>query len=366
MLFWVILFFLLMAMAAGGVVYLFTRFHRFSFIEKLAERHKLLSWLICLIPLGGLACLCLINYYTFIVVILHLLIFWMIADIAAAVVRRAAKKKRRRNTEGVLAIVFTAVYLAFGWYNAHNVRRTEYDLHTDKPLPNGSLKIAAIADAHIGITLDGDGFAREMERISAEEPDILLIAGDFVDDDTCRSDMLRACEALGKAYTRYGVYFIEGNHDKGYMEGHRNFTLEEMYAELKRNGVTVLSDEIAQAAEGVAVVGRRDKYNEDRKAMSGLAEDMDHSCYNIVLDHQPNDYAAEAESGADLVYSGHTHGGHIWPSGYIGLLLKANDKVYGQETRGDTQFIVTSGISGWAIPFKTGTYSEYNIINVSN
>ena len=83
-----------------------------------------------------------------------------------------------------------------------------------------------------------------------------------------------------------------------------------------------------------------------------------------MLDHQPNDYDAEAQSGADLVLSGHTHGGHMWPAGLIGLAMGSNDRVYGTETRGETTFVVTSGISGWAIPFKTGTHSEIVVIDV--
>ena len=50
----------------------------------------------------------------------------------------------------------------------------------------------------------------------------------------------------------------------------------------------------------------------------------------------------------------------------IGRLLGANDRTYGIETRGDTTFIVTSGISDWAIDFKTGTKSEYVIIEVES
>ncbi len=364
--FWLILFVLLLIMAVGGTVYLFTRFHRFSFMEKFGEKHKLLSWLACLIPLGGLACFGFINFYTVIVVVLHLIIFWLIADIIAAIVRKAAKKQRRRNIEGAAAILFTAVYLALGWHNAHDVRRTAYELHTDKPLAGGSLRIAAIADPHLGITLNGDDFAREMERIQAEKPDILVIAGDYVDDDSCREDMVRSCEALGKLDTKYGVYFIFGNHDKGYFEGYRDFTADDLREELKKNNVTILEDESVEIAEGLTLIGRQDKSDESRMEMSDLAKDMDAQSFNFILDHQPNDYANEAESGADLVFSGHTHGGHIWPAGQIGLLLGANDRVYGTEKRGNTEFIVTSGISGWAIPFKTGTFSEYVIIDVKN
>ena len=86
--------------------------------------------------------------------------------------------------------------------------------------------------------------------------------------------------------------------------------------------------------------------------------------YMIVLDHQPNDYAAESAAGVDLVLSGHTHGGQLIPISYVGEWLGANDRTYGREKRGTTEFIVTSGISDWAIGFKTGTKSEYVVLNL--
>ena len=54
----------------------------------------------------------------------------------------------------------------------------------------------------------------------------------------------------------------------------------------------------------------------------------------------------------------------MFPAGYVGLIMKSNDKLYGLERRGSTDFIVTSGISGWAIPFKSGTHSEYVIVDI--
>ncbi|MBR5683882.1 MAG: metallophosphoesterase [Ruminococcus sp.] len=361
---WILLFAILLLMSVGGTVYLITRFHRFSFIEKLGGKHRLLSWLASILPLGGIACLGFINFYSVIVVILHLIIFWLIADLFAFIVRKAAKKERRRNTEGVCVLLFTAVYLCIGWYNAHNIIVTPYSVTTDKTIDGGSIKVAGFADSHIGITLDGDGMARQIERIQAEDPDIVVIAGDFADDDSKRSDMVKACEALGKLHTTYGVYFVSGNHDKGYMPDSRDFTIEELYSELEKNNVTVLEDEAVMVTDNFAIIGRKDKHDESRKAVSELTKDIPSSVYTLVLDHQPNDYNNEAAANVDLVYSGHTHGGHIWPSGYVGLWIGANDFVYGHTKRSNTDFIVTSGISGWAIPFKTGTVSEYNIINI--
>ena len=99
--------------------------------------------------------------------------------------------------------------------------------------------------------------------------------------------------------------------------------------------------------------------------MSELVKDLDKSKYMLVLDHQPTDYDAQMEAEVDLVLSGHTHGGHIFPAGLIGEGLGINCMTYGFRQEGKTAFEVSSGISGWAIPFKTGgAISEYVILDI--
>ena len=72
----------------------------------------------------------------------------------------------------------------------------------------------------------------------------------------------------------------------------------------------------------------------------------------------------EAETGVDLVVSGHTHGGQLFPVNRAGEWIGANDRTYGTEKRDKTTFVVTSGISAWAIWFKTGTKSEFVVIDI--
>ena len=112
------------------------------------------------------------------------------------------------------------------------------------------------------------------------------------------------------------------------------------------------------------IIGRKDKSESGRLSASELTKDLDPGKYKIMLDHQPNDYEGEADSGVDLVLSGHTHGGQMLPVNRAGEWIKANDRTYGYEKRKDTEFIVSSGISSWAIKFKTGTKSEYVVINI--
>ena len=360
---WIAIFTVVGALAIAGIFFLITRFHRFRCLERLAERHKLLSWVLAAVPVAALLCTYFINLFTMFVVVIHCMFIWIVCDFIAWIIRKCRKTERTRNYAGGAALLLTAAVLGAGWFFAHHIFAKPYTFRTEKDLGGKPLRIVAIADSHLGITLDGEKFDALTQRIQAENPDAVVICGDFVDDDSTKADMLAACKSLGGLQTTYGVYYIYGNHDVGYFR-YRDFTAEDLRNALTDNGVVMLADESVLLDDRFYLTGRLDRTFEDRKSAQELTESLDPDKYTVMLDHQPNDYAAEAESGADLVISGHTHGGHIFPAGQIGLAIGANDRIYGTETRGDTTFLVTSGVSGWAIPFKTGTISEYCVIDI--
>ena len=359
---WLILFSIALLLALAGLGYLLVCFHRFSFLVKLGASRPLLSWLCALLCVAALGLFARVNVPTLIVVLLHLAAAFMLCGALALLYEKLTGRAVPYDLRGLCALLLTAVYLTAGWFNAHRVSETDYALRTHKAVE--PLRLALIADSHLGVTLDGEGFARELERIQAADPDLVVIAGDFVDDDSVRADLLRACEALGAFETRCGVYYVYGNHDRGYFDS-RDFSASQLRRALEGAGVTILEDACVPIGEGYTLIGRRDRSDQGRMDMEELTAGLDAERYWIVLDHQPNDYAAEAASGADLVLSGHTHGGHMFPAGQLGLLMHANDFNYGLTARGETSFIVTSGISGWAIPFKTGTRSEFVVIDIA-
>ena len=357
----------MLLVSGGGAVYLVRGVHRFSFLKKLGEKHRLLSWIAAVLLLSLTGLFALINTWSVIVVLIHLFIFWLCADIIAAVYRKVSGRDRVRNYAGAAAIAFTAVYLGIGWYLAHSIVIRNYTFSSPK-LTGKNIRAVLIADSHVGITFDGKGFEEQIDRISGLEPDIVLIAGDFVDDDTDKADMTASCAALSKLRPKYGTYFSFGNHDKGY-SSYRGYTGDDLKEQLIASGVTVLEDESVLVDDTFYIIGRQDKSEEQkggsRASMEELLSTTDRTKYSIVLDHQPNSYEEEAAAGADLVLSGHTHGGHLFPAGYIGLAFGANDRVYGTERRGSTDFLVTSGISGWAIPFRTGCRAEIAVIDIA-
>ena len=117
------------------------------------------------------------------------------------------------------------------------------------------------------------------------------------------------------------------------------------------------------------LIGRKDFSEEKelkrkRQTMPELTASLDKNKYMIVLDHQPADFKNQAKSGVDLVLCGHTHGNQLFPFNQVGKWIGANDLVSGYERKDKTDFIVSSGISDWAIRFKTGTKSEYLMVDI--
>ena len=177
--------------------------------------------------------------------------------------------------------------------------------------------------------------------------------------------MVSSCAALGSINIRGGIYYAYGNHDRQhYGKAEEMFTDEELQTELKRNGVRILIDETELVDNRFYIVGREDKSEENRLSAEDIVKDLDGSKYIIVMDHQPADYDNEAKTKADLVVSGHTHGGQLFPITHISFLITINDRFYGYEKRDNTDFIVTSGLSDWNLQFKTGTKSEYVVIDI--
>ena len=363
---WSVLFGTMFIAAAAGLIYLITRFHKFELFKRTAKEHRFLSWILAVVPVAALVvCLILaINAFSMIVVILHLIVAWLICDLIGFIVKKIRKKPWKYYYQGIAAILLTVIYLSFGWYYAHHIYQTNYEFVTGKDIGQESLRVVEIADLHLGITMDGEEFSEYTKQIEQVKPDLVVIVGDFVDDDTVKEDMVEACRAVGAIRTTYGVYFAYGNHDNGYFN-YRNFTSQELRTELAKNNITILEDESVLINDSFYLIGRKDRSMRDRLEASALTAELDQSKYMILLDHQPNDYANETKANVDLVLSGHTHGGHLFPAGPIGLAIGANDRNYGTETREGTTFVVTSGMAGWGIPFKTGgAISEFVVIDI--
>ena len=314
------------------------------------------------------------------IILLHNGVFWIGTMCADGIMAARAKRgKTKRSHILAAATAGCLVYLTAGLLCANVIVKTEYTLTTDKDLPDGELCIVQLSDVHLGATVSEGDFKRLIKRVAAENPDIVVITGDLTDDGTTRELMQRCCEILGGLKPRFGIYYVPGNHDSE--EG--QFSVEELHSELDKNCVPVLQDEYAIQLWGSAVIGRKDatvsrdsaeqlfkRYEEGRRMQAMYSSDSRSGGprYTILLDHEPNDFEAEAKAGADLVLCGHAHGGFLLPLRWAWKifpdLIFRVDLCEGKKRIDNTDFIVSSGAGTCLTDFKTGTKSEYVVIRV--
>ena len=347
-------------------IFFATRLRKIKIIRNI--KNKWLSWIISFIPLYITLLLLLWNSTNANIIVLHFFFILIIGEIIykkVCIIKKKTELKNGYEITFLSCFIFTILYLIWGYYLAHHVVLTHYDISANKDLGIDNLRIVQVTDSHIGATMNGEDFYNYMIEINKTNPDIVVVTGDFVDDDTSLKDMIRSCEGLGALKTKYGVYFVYGNHDKGYFH-YREYGDKELREELNKNNVVILEDEGIDLVGNIYLLGRQDTQVRTRKTVQELMNNIDKDKYVIVLDHEPNDYDNEEKAKMDLVISGHTHGGQVFPLQIIDKFFGANDQIYGLEKRGETNFIVSSGIGDWAVKFKTFTKAEYVVIDVNN
>lgn len=301
------------------------------------------------------------------VVILHIMALGLLLDLVHLLVRTIWRGHPLRVWNklyglGVLPCLLTICILLAGYANMQHVVQTDYTVHTEKTLSR-TYRVALVADVHFGVSLDAEALAKICGQISAQDVDLVVLGGDIVDESTSRAEMKEIFALLGGIKSRYGVFYVHGNHDRM-----GAWTDAELVEVIEGAGIHLLKDAVYQVNEELVIIGREDKSAERRGARKPIAEllaAVDHADLVLSVDHQPNDYAAQGAAGADLVLSGHTHGGQLFPLQFVQSIFGINDAVYGQVIIDqDTQAIVTSGIAGWRYPVKTAAPAEYVMIEI--
>lgn len=213
------------------------------------------------------------------------------------------------------------------------------------------------SDLHLG-TILGRSFLNDLvDKINALKPDIILLAGDIIDEDINPVIKNNVGEELVRLKSKYGVFAITGNHE--YIGG-----VKTAVQYLTAHGINVLRDRYEKVAGSFYVVGREDRSirqfaGKQRKNLNELLAGIDKSLPIIMMDHQPFGLNEAFENGIDLQFSGHTHNGQLWPINFI--IEKIYDLAWGYEVRGDTHYYVSCGVGGWGPPIRTGSRPE--IIN---
>ena len=273
-----------------------------------------------------------------------------------------------------------ALILSVSIYGVLHARRV-YVCHDPVVIEKSSalpgLKIALVADLHLGYNSTKSHVRKIVDDINNENVDLVCIAGDLFDNDY---DAIRdpdgVADILAGLKSRYGTYACWGNHDvnekilAGFTFPQKGkIVRDERFSEfLDRAGITMLEDETVCIDDAFYLVGRRDedmakKEQFPRKTFAEITEPLDSSLPIIVMDHQPRELSEAADAGVDLDLSGHTHDGQMFPANIVIHFLWEN--ACGVLKKGNMTSIVTSGAGVWGPAMRVGTDCEVVIADVS-
>jgi predicted MPP superfamily phosphohydrolase len=302
----------------------------------------------------------------------------------AAGLMRGERTRRSRITARLCLIIALAGALGvnlYGSIHARDVQVHEIEVTLDKRLRTeggkDTLRAALIADLHMSVNSRPETIQRMVDLLNEQEPDLVFAAGDFLTSTYYGlKDPERYAEILRGIRSRYGSYAVYGNHDveEPLLGGFpmtpisEAFRSEEIVSFIDSCGFRVMSDEVEEIVGGtVVLVGREDgeksgNGTEKRLEAEELMDGIDLTKPVLVLEHEPMDFENLSEAGADLVLSGHTHAGQIFPGNLITPFFNANN--YGLKTLYNLQSVVTSGVGFYGPPLRVGTDSEIMMVTI--
>jgi predicted MPP superfamily phosphohydrolase len=230
-----------------------------------------------------------------------------------------------------------------------------------KDLGFDEFTIVQLSDLHIGNTIGREFVAECVERINALKPDIVVITGDLVDRkiENAKEDLA----PLKDLKTTYGTYFILGNHE--YYHG-----AQEIADYMPQLNIKALLNESVTISDGIKalnIVGINDLQSirfdilpiDTYKAF----ENINIAVPTILLSHQPKSIELVEDRQYDLMISGHTHGGQIFPFGFL-VMLQQPFLAGLHAITATKQIFVSRGTGYWGPPVRVLAPSEISVLTL--
>jgi predicted MPP superfamily phosphohydrolase len=272
----------------------------------------------------------------------------------------------RGSPPHVPAGVFMYAYLsglAVAGYGVLVRRRWYRVVERDVPVPGldarfEGLRIAQLSDLHIG-TLTPKSWGLRWSRSANERaPDLAVVTGDLVTSGTDFHEDV--ADVVGALRARDGVFVSMGNHDY-FGEG------EPLVSLLRARGVAVLRNEgVAIERNGAKLwLAAIDDTWTRRDDLARAMQARPDGATTVLLAHDPNRFDQAAAAGANVVLSGHTHGGQIGvPFLYRFANLASFSYPYnvGFYRRGPSVLYVHPGLGTTGPPMRLGVPPEVTIL----
>ncbi|WP_146057309.1 metallophosphoesterase, partial [Streptomyces sp. SM14] len=275
---------------------------------------------------------------------------------------RAALSRRMFVARGV-AVGAAAVAVSTVGYGVWAARQLATKHVTVKlvnlPAASEGYKITVVGDMHLSAVLGRAHCERVVAAVNATEPDAVAMVGDLVDASV--PDLRSAAAPLADLRTVDGAFFVTGNHE--YYVGAQPWV-----EHVRQLGMIPLANSRVELEAGFDMVGVNDLAadtvdGEDGPDIPAALDGRDPQRPAVLLSHQPELIHRAVEHDVDLVLSGHTHGGQVWPGPIIAAW--ANPTLAGLERYGDSQLFVTRGAGTWGPPVRVGAEPDITVLHLS-
>ncbi len=264
-----------------------------------------------------------------------------------------------RGITALVVIVVVGIIVFLGNLNKRDIEIRNLEITIPKKESKlDHLNVVMASDIHLS-PIDGEKLLKEIvNKMNSLNPDIVLLAGDIVDDKAEVLIERNIGDSFNNLKTRYGVYSINGNHE---------FINEvescDRYAE--KFGINFLRDSSVLIDSSFYLIGREDGAmsqfaGKQRKSLDEIVKDLSEHFPKILLDHTPFRLEQAEQNKIDLQLSGHTHHGQMWPGNLITKMIY--ELSWGYKQKGKTHYYVSSGAGTWGPPVRIGSSSE--IVNI--
>ena len=247
---------------------------------------------------------------------------------------------------GMFSLVAIGLLVLYSVFNGRSIVVKTIEIVSPKVSENVSL--AFISDVHLGS--NSERYLETIcEKIKSLDCELLLIGGDFIDSSSFDLAGLKSLEQFDMP-----ILFISGNHEyylKNYAEKLR--TLENYNVKFLDNDTFLFKD--------IKIIGVSDNQalTSQEKVVGRFIEK---SFFNLAVIHKPSLWERVVDE-VDLMLSGHTHNGQIFPFGFIVRIQFK--QVYGLYERLNSALYVSSGAGCWGPRMRLGTKNEIVKILIS-
>lgn len=265
-------------------------------------------------------------------------------------------------------ILLAGVIFIVGIYSANVPQARFYQLTINKQAKIDKVRIVQLSDIHISAITSTDWLNEMVEKVNHLAPDYIIITGDTLDQQLAPYINNNLDTIFAQLTSRYGTLVIFGNHEYYGIARNQNNSNDDVLSAFAAGKMTILQDSVwFDNRTGITIIGRDDLtgsiVGKSRATLDELIDLVAPDSPIILLDHQPHDLTTPEQLGVDLMLSGHTHAGQIFPMTLIVQALYRN--AWGIYQLNNFTSIVSSGYGIWGPPMRLLTRAELVVVDIN-